>query len=270
MVTPSVARSSTHPRYSPKSLCITEGEPALTQVAYSWRSIAKRCQVSGSSSASIASPRLPNWRELWYGKPTSLTGGIASGSSPEVIPLRPSQEAAGWVFSITAIEISASPSVLIVCTLAASAAALAPAPTTRMSLSTSGELIAAFLDGRQGVVPDRLGFSRFGDDQTLLVGAEGDRAFARALAAGLDRPQLGRLEHDSQHPLHLHFRVAGGETAADAAAEGDPGVGPRLLADEALRQETARLLVPALVAVDQVDAGGDRGPSREVVAAQPH
>jgi hypothetical protein len=64
-----------------------------------------------------------------------LIGGIASGSSPEVIPLRPSQEAAGSVFSITVIEISPRPRVLIVCTFAAIAAALAPAPTMRMSLS---------------------------------------------------------------------------------------------------------------------------------------
>src|SRR3954454_7923773 len=181
MVTPSVARSSTHPRYSPKSLCITEGEPALTQAAYSCRSIAKRCQVSGSSSPSIASPRLPNWRELWYGKPTSLPGGIASGSSPEVIPLRPSQEAAGSVFSITVIEISASSRVLIVCTLAASAAALAPAPTMRMSLS----LIPLSSDRCQGLAPGHLGFPRFGDHQPLLVGGEGDRAFAGALGVVL-------------------------------------------------------------------------------------
>ena len=65
----------------------------------------------------------------------SLIGGIASGSSPEVIPLRPSQEAAGSVLSITVIEISPRPRVLITCTLAPIAAAFAPAPTMRMSLS---------------------------------------------------------------------------------------------------------------------------------------
>ncbi len=91
--------------------------------------------MNGSSAASISSPRAPNWRELWYGKPTSLIGGIASGSSPEVIPLRPFQEAAGSVFSITVIEISPSPRLLITWTLAPIAAALAPAPTMRMSLS---------------------------------------------------------------------------------------------------------------------------------------
>src|SRR3954452_5062593 len=268
MVTPSVARSSTHPRYSPKSLCITDGEPELTQAAYSCRSIAKRCQVSGSSSPSIASPKLPNWRELWYGKPTSLVGGIASGSSPEVIPLRPSQEAAGSVFSITVIEISARPSVLIVWTLAASAAALAPAPTTRRSLS----LISRLLGRREGRGFGLRGAARarFGDHQPLLVGAEGDRAFPRPLAARLDRSQLGGLEDDPQHPLHLHFRVAGGEAATDAAAERDPGVGAGLPADEALRKEAAGLLVEALVAVDQVDAGGDDRPRRQLVTAEAH
>ena len=67
-----------------------------------------------------------------------------------------------------------------------------------------------------------------GDHQPAAVGAEGDRAFAHPLGAAVDRPQVDLGEDGAQHPLHLQFGVAGGEAAAGAAAEGDPGVGAGL------------------------------------------
>ncbi len=59
----------------------------------------------------------------------SLIGVTASGSSPEVIPLRPSQEAAGSVPSTILTLIGPSPRRLSTWTLVAIPAAFAPAPT---------------------------------------------------------------------------------------------------------------------------------------------
>src|SRR5215475_9716115 len=102
---------------------------------------------------------------LWYGKPTSLIGVTASGSSPEVMPLRPFQEAATSVPSITLIEMSARPRLLKAWTLVAIPAAFAPAPTTIRSCSGIG--------AGPGL----------GDDEAVVGGAEGDRGPADALAA---------------------------------------------------------------------------------------
>ena len=88
------------------------------------------------------------------------------------------------------------------------------------------------------------------------------------LGVGVRRAQLDLAEHRAQHPLHLQFGIAGGETAPRAAAEGDPGVGPRRLLEEALGQEMARVRIDLRVAMDQVDAGGDGGPCGQLTAAQ--
>src|SRR4051794_13508349 len=164
----------------------------------------------------------------------SLIGVTASGSSPEVMPLRPFQEAATSVPSITSIEISARPRLLAMWTLAAIPAALAPAPTTIRSYSDIG------------VGP------RLGDDEAMLGRTEGDRAPRHPLRARLDRLQLDLLEHGAQYPLHLLFGVAGGEAAAGAAAEGNPGRHRGALGQEALGDELIRVLVDVLAVVDQV------------------
>jgi hypothetical protein len=64
----------------------------------------------------------------------SLIGGIASGSSPEVIPLRPNHDAASSVASTIVSANGPAPSVLSAWTFAASAVAFAPAPTTSRSI----------------------------------------------------------------------------------------------------------------------------------------
>ena len=66
------------------------------------------------------------------------------------------------------------------------------------------------------------------------------------------------LDQLAQDDLHLELGEGGAEAAADAAAEGDPGVGAGRVVEEALGQEAVRLRVDRRVAVDEVDAGGRR------------
>ena len=66
---------------------------------------------------------------------------------------------------------------------------------------------------------------------------------------------------------HLELGEGGAEAAANAAAEGDPGVGAGRGLEEALGEEAVRLGVDLGIAVDEVDAGGDRGAGGQLVAA---
>ena len=83
--------------------------------------------------------------------------------------------------------------------------------------------------------------------------------------AGCDPVAFDQLAEDD---LHLELGEGGAEAAADAAAEGDPGVGAGRVVEEALGQEALRFRVDLGVAVDQVDAGRDRDAGRQLVAAE--
>ena len=93
-------------------------------------------------------------------------------------------------------------------TLVAIPAALAPAPTTMRSWS---------------VLMRRLESGALATTRPCWAGLKAIAALRHPLRARLDRLQLDLLEHGAQHALHLLFGVAGGEAAAGAAAEGDPG-----------------------------------------------
>src|SRR5215470_445286 len=95
----------------------------------------------------------------------SLIGVTASGSSPEVIPLRPSQEAATSVPSTIVSEIGPRPRRLIQWTLLAIAVALAPAPTISRSasLTFSAPSTDIVLGRRQGLRGRGAGAARAGD-----------------------------------------------------------------------------------------------------------
>ena len=87
---------------------------------------------------------------------------------------------------------------------------------------------------------------------------------ARARVGRADLVALDQLLEDDRH---LELGEGGAEAAADAAAEGDPGVGAGRVVEEALGQEAVRLGVDLGVAVDEVDAGGDRDAGGQLVAA---
>ena len=74
-----------------------------------------------------------------------------------------------------------------------------------------------------------------------------------------------RLEHD---PL-LGHRQRRAQTAPDAAAEGDPLVGPGLVPQPALGPEGEWLRVEIVAVVQQQDAHGDRGIRGHGVGTQP-
>src|SRR3954452_17373842 len=81
--------------------------------------------------------------------------------------------------------------------------------------------------------------------------------------------ELGALEHALDHDLHLELRERRAEAATRAAAERHPRVGVgRVLLEEALGAELARLRVAVAAAVDHADRRGDLGAWRPGVAAE--
>ena len=71
--------------------------------------------------------------------------------------------------------------------------------------------------------------------------------------AGLGLVQLAAGEHLAQHDPHLELGEGAADAAADAAAEGDPGVGVRALLEEALGPEGEGLGVGVGAGVGEPD-----------------
>ena len=65
------------------------------------------------------------------------------------------------------------------------------------------------------------------------------------------------LEHDPQHLRHLRLRERSANTAADAAAEGQPRVRLGALLEEALRAELTWARIEVGTVVDERDPGID-------------
>ena len=97
----------------------------------------------------------------------------------------------------------------------------------------------------------------------VVPGGLGDGAAEGALGLRVGRADLVALDQLPEDDRHLELGEGGAEAAADAAAEGDPGVGAGRVVEEALGEEAVRFGVDLGVAVDQVDAGrrGDAGGS---------
>jgi hypothetical protein len=89
-----------------------------------------------------------------------------------------------------------------------------------------------------------------------------------ALGLGLGGLEVEAAGHRLQNHAHLGHRQGGAEAAADAAAEGDPLVGPGLAAEPALGAELEGLRVEVLAVVDEEDAHPDRGVGGEAVGAE--
>ena len=71
--------------------------------------------------------------------------------------------------------------------------------------------------------------------------------------AGLGLVQLAAAEHLAQDDPHLELGEGGAEAAADAAAEGDPGVGVGPCLEEALGPEGERLGIDVGAGVGEPD-----------------
>src|SRR4051795_327596 len=96
----------------------------------------------------------------------------------------------------------------------------------------------------------------------------GDGAAVGALGGWAGGGYLVAADQLAEDDGHLELGEGGAEAAADAAAEGDPGVGAGRVVEEALGEEPLGFGVDLRVAVDQVDAGDDPGAGRQLVAAE--
>jgi len=74
-----------------------------------------------------------------------------------------------------------------------------------------------------------------------VAGNEGDAAHDDRFRMGPHWLQLDAGDDRADHLRHLYLRKCGADAAADAAAEGKPGVGGRLFLDEALGTELVGL-----------------------------
>ena len=100
----------------------------------------------------------------------------------------------------------------------------------------------------------RLGERPLEHDPRALRRDHRDVADLDLFGCGVDGTQLGPLDEFAQDRPHLVFGEGGADAAADAAAEGDPGVVVDLAVEEALGAERLRLGEGVLAVVE----GGDR------------
>ena len=108
---------------------------------------------------------------------------------------------------------------------------------------------------------------RLDGDAGAAVGGEGDGAADDSLVGAVLGDQADPIEDGLEDDLHLVEGEAGAEATADAAAEGDPGVGAGRVVEEALGAEGLGLRVEVGPAVEQVDRGVDADAGRQQVAA---
>jgi hypothetical protein len=96
--------------------------------------------------------------------------------------------------------------------------------------------------------------ARLHDHPRPTSGHHRDVAVASRLGRLLRREQVCAAGDRAQHDALLGHRQGRAQAAANPAAERDPGVGPRLHAEEALGPERERLGVEILPVVEQQDA----------------
>src|ERR1700761_6324166 len=89
------------------------------------------------------------------------------------------------------------------------------------------------------------------DDLGVVAWGLGDRAAVVRLRRWIGRAEVAALDQLAEDDGHLELGEGGAEAAADAAAEGEPGVGAGRGLDEALGAERGRGGVNAWVAVDE-------------------